>query len=137
MVVMLLRRQNRFRPVCQPASDGAGACLSFLLMIGRFVAEGFGFHIPKGVPVRGTGFSIVIEVFNQIARRNLFVINTLLRARTADAIPRLMGGKRQASTQHETDSPAAIAGGRKALAEEERYMINGVLTLASASCAAL
>ncbi|MCL6394792.1 CBS domain-containing protein, partial [Pectobacterium atrosepticum] len=56
-----------------------------------------------------------------------------LRARTADAILRLMGGKRQASTQHETDSPAAISVSEGAFAEEERYMINGVLTLASRS----
>ena len=46
-------------------------CLSFLLMIGlSLVAEGFGFHIPKGYLYAAIGFSIIIEVFNQIARRN-------------------------------------------------------------------
>ncbi|ECO1114562.1 CNNM family cation transport protein YoaE [Salmonella enterica subsp. enterica serovar Heidelberg] len=111
-------------------------CLSFLLMIGfSLVAEGFGFHIPKGYLYAAIGFSIVIEVFNQIARRNFIRHQSTLplRARTADAILRLMGGKRQASTQHETDSPAAISVSEGAFAEEERYMINGVLTLASRS----
>jgi predicted tellurium resistance membrane protein TerC len=46
-------------------------CLSFLLMIGlSLVAEGFGFHIPKGYLYAAIGFSITIEFFNQIARRN-------------------------------------------------------------------
>ncbi|MCP0789673.1 EAL domain-containing protein, partial [Salmonella enterica subsp. enterica serovar Mbandaka] len=36
----------------------------------ELVAEGFGFHIPKGYLYAAIGFSIVIEVFNQIARRN-------------------------------------------------------------------
>ncbi|VEB58452.1 Magnesium and cobalt efflux protein CorC [Salmonella enterica subsp. enterica] len=74
-------------------------------------------------------------MFNQIARRNFIRHQSTLplRARTADAILRLMGGKRQASTQHETDSPAAISVSEGAFAEEERYMINGVLTLASRS----
>ena len=46
-------------------------CLSFLLMIGlSLVAEGFGFHIPKGYLYAAIGFSILIELFNQVARRN-------------------------------------------------------------------
>ncbi len=44
-------------------------CLSFLLMIGlSLVAEGFGFHIPKGYLYAAIGFSVLIELFNQIAR---------------------------------------------------------------------
>ncbi len=40
-------------------------------MIGlSLVAEGFGFHIPKGYLYAAIGFWIIIEVFNQIARRN-------------------------------------------------------------------
>ncbi|MFV0509179.1 MAG: TerC family protein, partial [Shewanella algae] len=42
-------------------------CLSFLLMIGfSLVAEGFGFHIPKGYLYAAIGFSIMIEFFNQL-----------------------------------------------------------------------
>lgn len=43
-------------------------CLSFLLMIGfSTVAEGFGFHIPKGYLYAAIGFSVMIEALNQLA----------------------------------------------------------------------
>lgn len=70
-------------------------CLSFLLMIGlSLIAEGFGFHIPKGYLYAAIGFSILIELFNQIARRNFIKHESRLprRQRTAEAIIRLMGG---------------------------------------------
>ncbi|KMK28750.1 membrane protein [Pluralibacter gergoviae] len=111
-------------------------CLSFLLMIGlSLVAEGFGFHIPKGYLYAAIGFSIIIELFNQIARRNFIRHQSSqpLRARTADAILRLMGGRRQSASGHEAESSAAVPVPEGAFADEERYMINGVLTLASRS----
>ena len=41
-------------------------CLGFLLMIGfSLVAEGLGFHIPKGHLYAAIGFSVLIETFNQ------------------------------------------------------------------------
>ncbi|MDR9892390.1 CNNM family cation transport protein YoaE [Pseudenterobacter timonensis] len=109
-------------------------CLSFLLMIGlSLVAEGFGFHIPKGYLYAAIGFSIIIELFNQIARRNFIKQQSTLplRARTADAILRLMGGRRQVTVQTENSSHTPVPEG--AFVEEERYMINGVLSLASRS----
>lgn len=111
-------------------------CLSFLLMIGlSLVAEGFGFHIPKGYLYAAIGFSIVIELFNQIARRNFIRHQSSqpLRARTADAILRLMGGRKQAAVTHDTENAVAVPVPEGAFADEERYMINGVLTLASRS----
>ncbi|XTZ40108.1 CNNM family cation transport protein YoaE [Salmonella enterica] len=135
MAVMLLASKPLTRFVNQHPTVVV-LCLSFLLMIGlSLVAEGFGFHIPKGYLYAAIGFSIVIEIFNQIARRN-FIRNQShlpLRARTADAILRLMGGRRQASQQAETDNQATVSVSEGAFAEEERYMINGVLTLASRS----
>lgn len=99
------------------------------------VAEGFGFHIPKGYLYAAIGFSIIIEFFNRVARRNFVRHQSTLplRARTADAILRLMGGRKQTSVSHDADSPAAIPVPEGAFAEEERYMINGVLTLAQRS----
>ena len=44
-----------------------------------------------------------------------------------------MGGRKQTSVSHDADSPAAIPVPEGAFAEEERYMINGVLTLAQRS----
>ncbi|MCO1608967.1 CNNM family cation transport protein YoaE, partial [Escherichia coli] len=135
MAVMLLASKPLTRFVNQHPTVVV-LCLSFLLMIGlSLVAEGFGFHIPKGYLYAAIGFSIIIEVFNQIARRNFIRHQSTLplRARTADAILRLMGGKRQANVQHDADNPMPMPIPEGAFAEEERYMINGVLTLASRS----
>lgn len=113
-------------------------CLSFLLMIGlSLVAEGFGFHIPKGYLYAAIGFSVLIELFNQIARHNFIRHQSSqpLRARTADAILRLMGGRNKQSGQtNEADNPTTpVPVQEGAFAEEERYMIDGVLTLAARS----
>lgn len=117
-------------------------CLSFLLMIGlSLVAEGFGFHIPKGYLYAAIGFSILIELFNQVARRNFIrhQSNRPMRERTAEAILRLMGGRNRAqsvsngNTSSSEEAALAEAMPQEAFKDEERYMINGVLTLASRS----
>ena len=111
-------------------------CLSFLLMIGlSLVAEGFGFHIPKGYLYAAIGFSIIIELFNQIARRNFIRHQSTLplRARTADAILRLMGNRKQVNAANDEGQQPTMPVPEGAFVEEERYMINGVLTLASRS----
>ena len=46
-------------------------CLSFLLLIGiSLIAEGFGFHIPKGYIYSGIGVAIAIKDFNHFSDRN-------------------------------------------------------------------
>ncbi|WP_434584157.1 CNNM family cation transport protein YoaE [Klebsiella sp. R390] len=135
MAVMLLASKPLTRFVNQHPTVVV-LCLSFLLMIGlSLVAEGFGFHIPKGYLYAAIGFSIIIEFFNQIARRNFIRHQSTLplRARTADAILRLMGGRKQHAVSHDGDSPAPVPVPEGGFAEEERYMINGVLTLAQRS----
>lgn len=110
-------------------------CLSFLLLIGiSLIAEGFGFHIPKGYIYSGIGVAIVIEAFNQFTQRNAKKHQSKipLRNRTADSILKLMGGKMETlpnSTQHSE--------AQEAFADEERYMIGGVLTLAERSVASI
>ena len=135
MAVMLLASKPLTRFVNQhPTVDVL--CLSFLLMIGlSLVAEGFGFHIPKGYLYAAIGFSILIELFNQIARRNFIKqqSNQPLRARTADAILRLMGGRRQVNVQSDAENHNPVPVPEGAFVEQERYMINGVLSLASRS----
>ncbi|KOC89022.1 TerC family protein [Winslowiella iniecta] len=111
-------------------------CLSFLLMIGlSLVAEGFGFHIPKGYLYAAIGFSILIELFNQIARRNFIrhQSHRPMRERTAEAILRLMGGRQGSQQVKSESSEVASVMPKEAFKDEERYMINGVLTLASRS----
>lgn len=107
-------------------------CLSFLLMIGlSLVAEGLGFHLPKGYLYAAIGFSIMIEALNQVARRNLLreQARIPLRDRTADAVLRLLGGGRQLQQEH-AEADDAVAEEAPAFAPEERNMVSGVLTLA-------
>ena len=111
-------------------------CLSFLLMIGlSLLAEGFGLHVPKGYLYAAIGFSILIELFNQIARRN-FVRSQArrpMRERTAEAIQRLMGEGSSSADNSSENHESVIALPQEAFKDEERYMMNGVLTLASRS----
>ena len=44
--------------------------LGFLLMIGMtLIAEGMGFHVPKGYVYAAMGFSVLVELLNMLARR--------------------------------------------------------------------
>jgi len=109
-------------------------CLGFLMMIGfSLIVEGFGFHLPKGYLYAAIGFSVLIEVFNQIGRRNKEKLITTgdLRDRTADAVLRLLGGKRGDIQLGETADAIAERAQEQALfAPQEKEMIQGVLTLA-------
>ncbi|MFM2085988.1 MAG: hypothetical protein RLZZ237_857, partial [Pseudomonadota bacterium] len=109
-------------------------CLSFLLMIGlSLIAEGLGFHIPKGYLYAAIGFSIVIEFFNQLARRNFLKLqsSTPLRDRTAQAVLSLLGGRkgREVVEEHEVQAQLDTS----AFGVAERNMVSGVLTLAERS----
>lgn len=109
-------------------------CLSFLLMIGlSLVAEGLGFHLPKGYLYAAIGFSILIEALNQVARHNQLrhEARSPLRDRTAQAVLRLLGGQpghpqEAGASSADASSPAPAP----AFAPEERHMVSGVLTLA-------
>src|SRR5690606_574353 len=110
-------------------------CLSFLLLIGiSLIAEGFGFHIPKGYIYSGIGVAIAIEAFNQFGQRNAAKHESKipLRHRTADSILKLMGGKMETVANSAQHFEA-----KEAFADEERYMIGGVLTLAERSVASI
>ncbi|WP_151743013.1 TerC family protein [Acinetobacter sp. TUM15113] len=111
-------------------------CLSFLLLIGiSLIAEGFGFHIPKGYIYSGIGVAIVIEAFNQFTQRNRSKHESKipLRHRTADTILKLMGGKSETTTT----SPLQHAEAQDTFVDQERYMIGGVLMLAERSVASI
>jgi CBS domain containing-hemolysin-like protein len=76
---------------------------------------------------------VLIEAFNQLARRNKerLIATGDLRDRTADAVLRLLGGKRGEITLGETaDAIAERAVENQLFAPEEKEMIQGVLTLA-------
>ena len=66
-------------------------CLGFLLMIGLvLVVDGFGLHIPKGYVYAAIGFSVLIEILNQLSTRNRARLPS--RQGVADAVLRLLGG---------------------------------------------
>lgn len=112
-------------------------CLSFLLMIGfSLVAEGLGFHIPKGYLYAAIGFSIMIEAFNQTMRRNrqrsLLGSARHLRDRTAQAVLRLLGaggveedGEPAKPVAADDEVPPVAVFGK-----DELSMVQGVLDLA-------
>ncbi|WP_234400196.1 hemolysin family protein [Shewanella marina] len=108
-------------------------CLSFLLMIGFIlVAEGFGFHIPKGYLYAAIGFSILIEMFNQMihSSHTKQAERTPLRQRTTEAIFKLMGNKHYIVKDDDDDNnPAAPV----SFDDAEREMVTGVLSLSERS----
>lgn len=109
-------------------------CLGFLMMIGfSLIVEGFGYHLPKGYLYAAIGFSVLIEAFNQVARRNKEKLITTgdLRDRTADAVLRLLGGKRgEIGLGEAAETLAERAEAQELFAPAEKEMIQGVLTLA-------
>jgi len=108
-------------------------CLSFLLMIGlSLVAEGLGFHIPKGYLYGAIGFSVMIETLNQWAKRNALrhEARRPLRDRTAESIIRLLGGRGPGEPVPAGGVPGAALAAEPAFAVEERNMVSGVLSLA-------
>jgi hypothetical protein len=110
-------------------------CLGFLLMIGfSLVAESFGFKVPKDYLYAAIGFSVVIEMLNQIARRNGLKMENVrpMRERTAEAVLKMLGKK----LPEEVAAQAAEMPGKSpeiAFGIEERNMVSGVLTLAERS----
>ncbi|QEY24357.1 TerC family protein [Neisseria animalis] len=104
-------------------------CLGFLLMIGfSLIAEAFHFHIPKGYLYAAIGFSILIEVFNQVSQKNSRkndYISSSWRKRTAENVLGMMGIR---------ESVLAKAGDKAEddahFEENEKSMIRSVLTLA-------
>lgn len=114
-------------------------CLGFLLMIGfSLTAEGLGFHIPKGYLYAAIGFSILIEVANQLVRhkrKRQLQDGRGHRERTAHAVLRLLGGKVEADEVGEeiADMLEGGAGDQVPFERSERVMMRGVLGLAELS----
>jgi CBS domain containing-hemolysin-like protein len=109
-------------------------CLGFLLMIGfSLLAEGAGFHIPKGYLYGAIAFSVLIEVFNQLARSNRtrnIIGERPLRDRTAEAVLKLLGGRSDAAEVGEDIVAMATPEGEELVFEHsERNMIRSVLQL--------
>ena len=104
-------------------------CLGFLLMIGfSLIAEAFHFYIPKGYLYAAIGFSILIEIFNQVSHKNTKrneYIGSSWRQRTAESVLGMMGLREQllATAGEESNDYSHFE-------ENEKSMIRSVLTLA-------
>ncbi|MCB5364497.1 TerC family protein [Pusillimonas sp. CC-YST705] len=110
-------------------------CLCFLLMIGfSLVAEGFGFHVPKGYLYAAIGFSVLIEALNQVARRNMRKVEARrpMRERTAEGIMRMLG-KRPLAASEPATATGTVEADQEVFGDTERNMVSGVLTLADRS----
>jgi len=117
-------------------------CLGFLLMIGfSLVAEGLGFHIPKGYLYAAIGFSLLIEILNQFAsfnRRRFLSGNRPLRERTAEAVLKLLGGRPEPALVGADVAAITAPGDQGAVFDPvERDMIHSVLQLADRSVESL
>src|SRR5574344_685181 len=105
-------------------------CRSCLLMIGlSLLAEGLGFHMPKGYLYAAIGFSIIIEFFNQWAQRNLrrHQARIPLRERTANSILRMLGGRNSAAIGADGHGAGLLSEeAQQAFGQQERHMVSGV-----------
>ena len=108
-------------------------CLGFLLMIGlSLLADGLGFHIPKGYMYAAIVFSLLVEMCNQWAlrnRRRRFSMRDM-RESTARVILNILGGSAPGQGDTQLDA-AALAGETKErlFAPEERAMLARVIRL--------
>lgn len=108
-------------------------CLGFLLMIGlSLLADGLGYHIPKGYMYAAIAFSVLVETCNQWAlrnRRKRFSMRDM-RQSTARVILNLLGGGVPGQGEAQLDA-AALAGESdgRLFAPKERDMVARVIRL--------
>lgn len=109
-------------------------CLGFLLMIGlSLIMDGLGFHVPKGYLYAAIGFSVLVELFNQIALRNRRrrITSQDLRESTARIVLNLLGGKTSSGGDAQLDIAAFASEDKNEVvfAPEERNMVARVIRL--------
>ncbi|MGK2946914.1 MAG: TerC family protein [Candidatus Malihini olakiniferum] len=119
-------------------------CLSFLLMIGfSLVADGFGYHIPKGYLYAAIGFSVLIESLNQFAqfnRRRFLASDVPLRQRTAEVILKILRGEHEdAELNNQTSDLISdnAQSGNAVFNRQERRMIERVLGMGQRSVSSI
>lgn len=112
-------------------------CLGFLLLIGfSLIVEALGFHVPKGYLYAAIGFSILIEIFNQIARKNTLHLgnssggNSMQsREVAANLVLRLLGSNQ--NQVHTLKEAIVSRTGSQVFNNTEKEMVSRVLQLSS------
>lgn len=108
-------------------------CLGFLLMIAfSLLMEAFHYEVPKGYLYAAIGFSLLIEILNQVMRRNTLNLNTRSmqsRELAANLVLRLLGSKKSEvqSLKEAIVSPNSLA----VFDNQEQEMVARVLQLSS------
>ena len=110
-------------------------CLGFLLLIGfSLIMEALHFHVPKGYLYAAIGFSILIEIFNQVARKNTLNLGSGVnsmqsREIAANLVLRLLGSNQN---QVQTLKEAIVSKtGSSVFNNQEKEMVSRVLQLSS------
>lgn len=111
-------------------------CLGFLLLIGfSLIVEALHFHVPKGYLYAAIGFSILIEVFNQVARKNTLklgsgtAVSMQSREVAANLVLRLLGSN---LNQVQTFKEAIVSKTDASVFNfQEKEMVSRVLQLSS------
>lgn len=109
-------------------------CLSFLLMIGfSLLAEALHIHVPKAYLYAAIGFSILIEIFNQIARKNSLRLDKNLknnsRELAASLVLRILGSRSEGQFQSIKESIVAPPSEENTFLEEEKDIVSRALQL--------
>lgn len=109
-------------------------CLSFLLMIGlSLIMEGFGVEVPKGYIYAAIGFSVFIELINQLINRNLLKQESKYsrRERAANLVLKMLGtnDKSEEHEEEEAEDNPIDSELEELFGKDERNMVSGVLTL--------
>lgn len=109
-------------------------CLSFLLMIGfSLLAEGLHIHVPKAYLYAAIGFSILIEIFNQIARKNSLKLDKNLknnsRELAASLVLRILGSRNEGQFQSIKESIVAPPSEKHTFSDEEKDLVSRALQL--------
>lgn len=109
-------------------------CLGFLLLIGfSLIMEGLHIEVPKGYLYAAIGFSVLIELFNEIARRNILGLGSTggmqNRELAANLVLRLLGSR---SSEVSSFKEAIVQStGDGIFNQSEKDMVERVLQLSS------
>ena len=112
-------------------------CLGFLLLIGfSLIVEALGFHVPKGYLYAAIGFSILMEIFNQIARKNTLKLGDgngkiAMQSReiAANLVLRLLGSNQ--NQVHTLKEAIVSRTGSEVFNNTEKEMVSRVLQISS------
>lgn len=106
-------------------------CLGFLLMIGfSLLAEGFHVEVPKSYLYSAIGFSILIEILNQIARKNTLKLDKNIknsRELAASLVLRILGSKSENHIQ--TLKESLVTPTEAVFEQEEKNIVSRALQL--------